>query len=75
MIIEDERDFTLPFEFDNVSARVKPQRNPDMIQAYLETYRQTGDNITHTQCHDDLIDPQMGDSFPIYSFDCIFIHV
>jgi hypothetical protein len=31
MIIEDERDVTLPFEFENVGYRVKRRRNPDWI--------------------------------------------
>jgi fatty acid-binding protein DegV len=39
MIIEDERDLNLEFFYDNVGMQVKPQRNPDRIQAFLETYR------------------------------------
>jgi fatty acid-binding protein DegV len=39
MIIEDERDLNLEFFYDNVGSRVKPQRNPDRIQTFLETYR------------------------------------
>jgi hypothetical protein len=38
MIIEDEKDLDLEFFFDNVGTRVKPTRNPDHIQAFLETY-------------------------------------
>jgi hypothetical protein len=39
MIIEDERDLNLEFFYDNVGSRVKPTRNPNEIQAFLETYR------------------------------------
>jgi hypothetical protein len=55
MIIEDERDMNLEFFFDNVGSRVRPERNQDRIQAFLETYRQTEDSATHTQLNKDLI--------------------
>jgi hypothetical protein len=57
MIIEDERDMNLEFFFDNVGIRVRPERNPDRIQAFLETYRQIEDSATHTQLNKDLIAP------------------
>ena len=56
MIIEDEWGLELDFEYDNVGSRVKPRRNPDRIQAFLETYRQIEDRGTHTQLRDDLIE-------------------
>jgi hypothetical protein len=31
MLIEDERDLSLEFFFDNVGSRVRPERNPDRI--------------------------------------------
>jgi hypothetical protein len=37
MIIEDEKHLNLEF-FDNVGTRVKPSRNPDKIQEFLETF-------------------------------------
>jgi hypothetical protein len=40
MIIEDESGLNLSFFFDNVGTRVKPSRNTDIVQAFLETYRQ-----------------------------------
>jgi hypothetical protein len=39
MIINDERGLNLSFFFDNIGTRVKPSRNPDTVQAFLETYR------------------------------------
>jgi hypothetical protein len=38
MIIEDERDLNLEF-FNNVDTRVKPTRNPNKTQAFLEIYQ------------------------------------
>jgi hypothetical protein len=49
MIIEDERDLKLEIFFDSVGSRVRPERNPDRIQAFLKTYRQIEDSATHTQ--------------------------
>jgi hypothetical protein len=37
MIPEDERDLNLGFFYDNVGSIVKPIRNPNRIQAFLET--------------------------------------
>jgi hypothetical protein len=39
MIVKDERDVDLLFEFDNVGSRVKPARNPDRIEAFFQIYR------------------------------------
>jgi hypothetical protein len=56
VIIEDERDLNLEFFYENVGSRVKPQRNPDRIQAFLETYRQIENSATHTHLNNDLIE-------------------
>lgn len=56
MIIEDERDMNLEFFYDNVGSRVKPGRDPDRIQAFLQTYRQIEDANTHHQLQEDLIE-------------------
>ena len=56
MIIEDERGVDLEFFYDNIGSRVKPQRNPNRIRAFLETYRQIEDKATHTQLHADLVE-------------------
>jgi hypothetical protein len=47
MIIKDERDLSLKFFFDNVGSRVRPERNPGRIHAFLETYRQIEDSTLH----------------------------
>jgi hypothetical protein len=47
MNIEDERDLNLEFFYDNIDSRVKPTRNPNEIQAFLETYR----NIENAETH------------------------
>jgi hypothetical protein len=39
IIIEDERDLNLEFFFNNVGTRVKPTRNPNKTQAFLEIYQ------------------------------------
>jgi hypothetical protein len=54
MIIEDEKDLNLEF-FDNVGTRVKPTRNLDKIQVFLETYRNIENAGTHKQLKADLI--------------------
>jgi hypothetical protein len=36
--------------------QVKPQRNPDHIQEFHETYRQIEDSAMHTQLNNDLIE-------------------
>jgi hypothetical protein len=55
MIIEDERDLNVEFFFDNVGTRVKPARNPDQIEAFLETYRNIENDGAHKQLPLDLI--------------------
>jgi hypothetical protein len=49
MIIEDEKHINLEFFFDNVGTHVKPSRNPDKIQAFLETFRNIENATTHKQ--------------------------
>jgi hypothetical protein len=56
MIIDDERDLNLQFFFDNVGSRVRPERNPDRIQVFLETYWQIEDSGMHTQLNKDLME-------------------
>ncbi|XP_010233036.1 uncharacterized protein LOC100835202 [Brachypodium distachyon] len=58
MIIEDERGMNLSLLIDNVGKRVNPQRNPDRIQAFLQTYRDSENRETHTQLQQDLIEHQ-----------------
>ena len=36
MILEDERGLNLPCFYDNVGTRVRPERNPDRLQAHWE---------------------------------------
>jgi hypothetical protein len=49
MIIEDEMEMDMDSEFffGNVGSHVKPTRNPDRLQAFLQTYR----NIENTSTH------------------------
>jgi hypothetical protein len=54
MIIEDEKHLNLEFFFDNVGTRVKPSKNPDKIQALLETFRNIEYRGTHHQHKEDL---------------------
>jgi hypothetical protein len=56
MIIEDERGLSLEFFFDNVGSRVRPERNPDCIHAFLQTYLQIEDPATHSQMQNNLIE-------------------
>ena len=56
MIIEDERDLNLEIFYDNVGSRVKPTRNLDRIQAFLETYREVEDANTHDDLQHNLIE-------------------
>ena len=56
MIVEDERDLNLDFSYDNVRSRVKPVRNPNYVQAFLETYREIESEETHKQLQLDLIE-------------------
>jgi hypothetical protein len=53
MIIEDERDLNMEFFYDNVGSCVKPTRNPDEIQAFLETYHNIENAETHWQLKND----------------------
>jgi hypothetical protein len=55
MIIEDERGLNLSFFFDNVGTRVKPARNPDIVQAFLETYRLIENDKDAKQLQEDLV--------------------
>jgi hypothetical protein len=48
-MIMEERDLDLEFLFDNVGSSVKATRNPNHIQAFLETYRKIDNSATHTQ--------------------------
>jgi hypothetical protein len=45
MITGDERDLKLEFFYDNLGSRIKPSRNPNCIQAFLEMYRQIKDSL------------------------------
>jgi hypothetical protein len=49
MIIKDEKHLNLEFFFDNVGTRVKPSRNPDKIQGFLETFQNIENQATHSQ--------------------------
>jgi hypothetical protein len=55
MIIEDDKQLNLEFFFDNVGTRVKPSKNPDKIQAFLETFWKIENRATHRQLKEDLI--------------------
>jgi hypothetical protein len=55
MIIEDERDLSLEFFFDNVGSRWRPKRYPDRIHAFLEIFRQIEDSDSLSQMQNDLI--------------------
>lgn len=55
MIIKDDHGLELDFEYDNVGRRVKPRRNPDRIQAFLEKYRKIEDRASPTQLCEELI--------------------
>jgi hypothetical protein len=54
MIIEDERGLTLPCFYDNVDTQFQPQRNPDCIEAFLQTHRDIENSIIHAQLVHDL---------------------
>jgi hypothetical protein len=55
MIIQDNMHLNLEFFFNNVGTHVKPSRNPNKIQAYLETFRNIENRATHKQLKKDLI--------------------
>ena len=38
MIVEDERELNLEYNYDNVGSRAKPAREADEISVFLETY-------------------------------------
>jgi hypothetical protein len=49
MIIEDERGLNLSCFYDNVGIRVRPERNPNRLEGFLQTYREIEDKATHKQ--------------------------
>ena len=49
MIIEDERDLDLEYNYDNVGSRVKPARDIDEITTFLKTYWKIEDRDSHNQ--------------------------
>jgi hypothetical protein len=55
MIIEDERGLNLPCFYDNVGTRVRPKRNPNRLEGFLQTYQEIEDKATHKQLLNDLI--------------------
>jgi hypothetical protein len=55
MIIEDERGLNLLCFYDNVGTRVRPERNPNRLEGFLQTYRKIEDKATHKQLVNDLI--------------------
>jgi hypothetical protein len=56
MTLEDERELNLPCFYDNVGTRVQPERNPDHLEAFLETHRAIENVDTHQQLQNDLIE-------------------
>uniref|UniRef100_A0A453EZ13 Uncharacterized protein n=1 Tax=Aegilops tauschii subsp. strangulata TaxID=200361 RepID=A0A453EZ13_AEGTS len=50
------RDMNLVFFYDNVGSCMKLTRDPDRIQAFLQTYRQIEDANTQHQLQEDLIE-------------------
>jgi len=56
MIIEDERGLNLDLPYDNVGSRVKPDRNPDCVEAFLQTYREIENEDTHKKLQLDLVE-------------------
>jgi hypothetical protein len=55
MIIEDEMGLNLFFFLDNVGTRVKPSRNLDIVQYFVETYRLIEGNKDAKQLQEDLV--------------------
>jgi hypothetical protein len=55
MIIDDERGLNLSFNFDNIGTWVKSSRNPDIVQAFLETYRPIKSDKDAKQLQEDLV--------------------
>jgi hypothetical protein len=56
MILEDERGLNLPCFYDNVGTRVRAERNPDRLQAFLQAHRDIENANTHNQLRDDLVE-------------------
>ena len=56
MILEDERGLNLPCFYDNVGTRVQPERNPNRLQAFLQTHREIESANTHCQLQKDLVE-------------------
>jgi hypothetical protein len=42
--------------YNNVGSRVKPKRNPDRLQALLDSSKEIEHKATHDQLQQDLID-------------------
>ena len=57
MIVEDERDLDL-YNYDNVGSRVKPARDTDEINAFLETYQKIENGASHYQFRNNLVEHQ-----------------
>jgi hypothetical protein len=55
MTIDDDSNLNLEFFFDNVGTRVKPSRNPNQIEAFLETYQTIENYGSHKQLQLNLI--------------------
>ena len=76
MIVEDERDLDLEYNYHNVGSCVKPTEDADEINAFLETYRKIENHDLHNQLQHDLIEHRWrlygGDRSP---FLFISIHV
>ena len=58
IIIEYERDLKLELLCDKIGSRVKPSRNLNKIQPFLEIYRHIEDKVSYIQLRDDLIEHQ-----------------
>jgi hypothetical protein len=58
MIVEDERELDLEYNYDNVGSRAKPARDADEISAFLDTYRNIENRDSHNQLQHDLIEHQ-----------------
>jgi hypothetical protein len=42
--------------YDNVGTRVRAERNPDRLQAFLQAHRDIENANTHNQLRDDLVE-------------------
>ena len=75
MIIEDERDLDLEYNYDNVGSPVKLARDVDEINAFLETYQKIENRDSHNQFKHDIIEHRWqlyGDRF-LFLFICICV--